>query len=309
MCSSEPLENNDAHKPDRLMEPRLEQGALADLHPHAAALLSPMGRAVMMLCEAGECEAQQWIEHAGEALWLWIASVLGSRYGGGHPHAAGVWIALYEVLPDATAWAMQAAAVKGHGGGGTAAKVLTQTRLSSRDDLPPGLSPAGGEPMDRLCTSEQLIALGAGGDYRAWRNGVGLGGFVRASRVVSGVRGPRVLLMQVDAGLGAPISLGLAASGLEVCSPFVKAAYERCVGRAMARQTAVLSRLNETQRALVPLLIAGHTEKYISETTNRSLHSIHDYVKGIYRTLEITSRLDLVRRWHGLAEVDGQSPR
>ncbi|MEM1165072.1 MAG: helix-turn-helix transcriptional regulator [Planctomycetota bacterium] len=77
--------------------------------------------------------------------------------------------------------------------------------------------------------------------------------------------------------------------------------YEHRFVRPMEARQALLGRLSPTQRRIVPMLVDGLSEREIGEALGRSMHTIHDHTKTIYRELGVHSRLELRDRWmeHG----------
>jgi DNA-binding NarL/FixJ family response regulator len=56
------------------------------------------------------------------------------------------------------------------------------------------------------------------------------------------------------------------------------------------------------------LLAKGLSQRQISQRVSRSLHTVHDHVKGIYAALGIKSRYQLYVLWNGgdPSVVDGE---
>lgn len=55
--------------------------------------------------------------------------------------------------------------------------------------------------------------------------------------------------------------------------------------------------LSPRYRTVLRLLLEGMTEKEIARHLHRSPHTVHEYVKAIYRALRVTSRSELIRRF------------
>lgn len=58
-----------------------------------------------------------------------------------------------------------------------------------------------------------------------------------------------------------------------------------------------IAALTGAQRRLLPLLAQGLSESDIAAKIFRSRHTVHDHVKQIYKTLNVSSRFDLVLRY------------
>lgn len=59
------------------------------------------------------------------------------------------------------------------------------------------------------------------------------------------------------------------------------------------RPTDALSRLSETERKVLDLLMMGMTERQAADQIGRSPHTVHVHVKNVYRKLDVTSRRQL----------------
>ncbi|MBX3385324.1 MAG: helix-turn-helix transcriptional regulator [Phycisphaeraceae bacterium] len=64
------------------------------------------------------------------------------------------------------------------------------------------------------------------------------------------------------------------------------------------RRVQILERLTDSQRRIIPYLIDDLSEREISERIGRSPHTVHDHVKGIYTTLAVSSRRELLALWY-----------
>lgn len=60
-----------------------------------------------------------------------------------------------------------------------------------------------------------------------------------------------------------------------------------------ADPSALLSKLSQTERHILQLLLTGHTERKIGQTLHRSPHTVHVHVKNTYRKLGVNSRRQL----------------
>lgn len=57
--------------------------------------------------------------------------------------------------------------------------------------------------------------------------------------------------------------------------------------------TVLLAKLSQSERHILQLLLAGHTERKIGADLHRSPHTIHVHVKNMYRKLNVNSRRQL----------------
>lgn len=66
-------------------------------------------------------------------------------------------------------------------------------------------------------------------------------------------------------------------------------------GVAIASSRPDLAALaGDKQRAVLELLLEGHSEPFIAEQLGRSRHTVHDHTKTIYSNLGVKSRVQLV---------------
>ncbi|MFN7020012.1 MAG: LuxR C-terminal-related transcriptional regulator [Phycisphaerales bacterium] len=81
-----------------------------------------------------------------------------------------------------------------------------------------------------------------------------------------------------------------------VCRAMGRAVWERVLRprRRIARLTGGLS---QVQRQVLELLIEGITEHEIASRLGRSRHTVHGHVRGIYKTLGMSSRAELISVW------------
>ena len=56
-------------------------------------------------------------------------------------------------------------------------------------------------------------------------------------------------------------------------------------------------RLSRRQRQTLELLLAGNAEKQIAARLEISRHTVHVYVKSIYKTFGVNSRPELLAKW------------
>lgn len=63
--------------------------------------------------------------------------------------------------------------------------------------------------------------------------------------------------------------------------------------------------LTPRQREVLSLLLKGLSEKEVAGDLHLSRHTVHNHVKAIYRAMEVSSRVELIRRCSGLDSADG----
>ncbi len=143
---------------------------------------------------------------------------------------------------------------------------------------------------------------GASAPHRAFRERLGLGAFERAVAPIPD-GGGGVVLLQVDVvraeatlGPDARPALGAIAQGL------ASAYSARFLTIGLARER-LLARLSSRQRDVVPYLVEGMSEPAIARTLGRSVHTVHDHTKRIYRKLGVRSRLGLRDLWLGHGRI------
>jgi pSer/pThr/pTyr-binding forkhead associated (FHA) protein len=61
-----------------------------------------------------------------------------------------------------------------------------------------------------------------------------------------------------------------------------------------ARKEQVVQELTSAQRRVFDLLVAGLTEKTISQQLHLSAHTVHSHTKEIYRSFQVHSRCELL---------------
>jgi DNA-binding CsgD family transcriptional regulator len=55
--------------------------------------------------------------------------------------------------------------------------------------------------------------------------------------------------------------------------------------------------LSKRQRETLELLLAGNAEKQIAARLNISRHTVHVYVKSLYKRFDVNSRPELLAKW------------
>jgi len=71
----------------------------------------------------------------------------------------------------------------------------------------------------------------------------------------------------------------------------------------------LLARLTDTQQSVLHLLLAGMTPTEIALELNRSTHTIHHHIKGIYKAWNVNRRVDLITRWASINNTTPNDPR
>ncbi len=71
----------------------------------------------------------------------------------------------------------------------------------------------------------------------------------------------------------------------------------------------LFERLTNTQQSVVQLLIAGKSKPEIASVLNRSIHTVHHHIKGIYKAWNVNSRIDLIARWRSTHSSTQKDPR
>lgn len=80
-------------------------------------------------------------------------------------------------------------------------------------------------------------------------------------------------------------------------------AYEHRFLRLERVRAELLGRISAAAHPVLPLLAEGYSEAEIGKRVYRSVHTVHDHVKQIYKALGIASRIELRDLWMGNAEV------
>lgn len=57
-------------------------------------------------------------------------------------------------------------------------------------------------------------------------------------------------------------------------------------------------------QTVLPLLAEGHSEKQIARQLDLSRHTVHSYIKLIYKSLGVTTRAELASKWAGVRHGD-----
>lgn len=140
-------------------------------------------------------------------------------------------------------------------------------------------------------------SLWATSNFRAWRASLGLYDFVRAIVPFKLIEGPGGLALQLD-GLSPEWRPTDATVALfAAVAPAMARGYECRFVEPQRHRAAILDKLREIQRPIAPLLAEGHTERHIADQLGRSVHTIHEHTREIYRCLGVRNRRELRDLW------------
>jgi len=124
-----------------------------------------------------------------------------------------------------------------------------------------------------------------------------LGRFLRGVQPAVGTNA--AIVWQVDGRVGAwgPTPIDVAAG--ELLSHTLSQLYVQTLARREQHWAKLSAMLSPSQAPILPLLASGMSQRAIAEKLGRSLHTVHDHVKGIYAGLNIKSRYQLFVLWNG----------
>ncbi|HZW07511.1 MAG TPA: LuxR C-terminal-related transcriptional regulator [Phycisphaerales bacterium] len=153
----------------------------------------------------------------------------------------------------------------------------------------------------------KLISAPMGVD-EAHRVTMPLGRFLRGVQPAVGTSA--AIVWQVDGRVGAwgPTPIDTAAGDL--LSHTLAQLYVQTLARREQHWVKLAAMLSPSQAPILPLLATGMSQRSIAEKLGRSLHTVHDHVKGIYAGLNIKSRYQLFVLWNGgdprsVSDTDG----
>lgn len=246
-----------------------------------------------LFCEAGELE-------------LWLTLVAGqvvSFYntdraaGAGVPGPVGAWAAVVEqAVPSLTEPSrVLGVSTSGYAGFSPEQAVDIAAKAAVAAVRGRGRS-AAGETAGAIATSACTTAQPADEAVRATTP---LGAFVRAVSVVPAPRSTRYVVWQVDGRAGQWVPSGQDTAAAELLGSCIARAYALTHIRRERHRASLLSSVSVSQAPILPLLAEGLSQRQIAERTGRSLHTVHDHVKGIYGSLGIKSRHQLYVLWNG----------
>ncbi len=212
-------------------------------------------------------------ELANEDLPGWLTGLqqaLRSRLGVAE-HLAGVWVCDPTNLEGAPGWVSDDLSV--------AAGVLGEMSKSVVID--------GSDPA-----LEAAVPSGLAGGLCADH----LGGFLRVVVPVLGLDSARTMFVQIesrgDDGL-AP----WARDAIRIATTGFAAAYAHGIGRLREQRHTLMEPLSQYERLAAGLLVEGRTENSIAKQLDKSPHTIHEYVKRIYRAWGVRNRMQMRDRW------------
>jgi DNA-binding CsgD family transcriptional regulator len=140
-----------------------------------------------------------------------------------------------------------------------------------------------------------------GHPLRAERQVIGYGEFVGFSMDVDAGNTRRRLYLQVDQPLGQTWPEAEIMTFLRAVGPHLARAYVAQVLRPELARESLLGRVSPIQRQVLGLLVEGKTEAMISKAMRRSPYTIHDHIRAIYAALRVSSRFELLSKWHAAA--------
>jgi DNA-binding CsgD family transcriptional regulator len=124
-----------------------------------------------------------------------------------------------------------------------------------------------------------------------------LGRFLRGVQPAIGTSA--AILWQVDGRVGAWGPTPIDAAAGELLSHTLAQLYVQTLARREQHWAKLSAMLSPSQAPILPLLATGMSQRSIAEKLGRSLHTVHDHVKGIYAGLNIKSRYQLFVLWNG----------
>lgn len=286
------------------------------------------GRAVMAITSRRDSTIGSWLEVLASTAMRWAGETTGRRFHlGERPEQVfvGAWAAVFtaggvesSVAADLKGVRARtgrvrciAQSLEGYANPATRSGVQAYVQDGCRiDDFGHEEDAPSVFPGHQCIGSKQLRQNYPQAGKKLWplRRELGLGEFVRLSCLVAGPQEPWVIVVNLDA---VPIGDNArrewpeehVTAMLGVLTPFVQRGYDLAVGRMLSHRAALMGRLTQLQREMVPFLLTSMTEKEIAKQTKRGHHTVHDAVKGIYSALGVSSRVELLLRWHAL---DGQ---
>ncbi len=140
-------------------------------------------------------------------------------------------------------------------------------------------------------------SLWAASGFRVWRASLGLHDFVRAIVPFELIEGPGSLTLQLDGLSPEWLPTDATVALFAAVAPAMARGYERRFVEPQRHRAAILEKLREVQRLIAPHLAEGHTERHIAEHLGRSIHTIHEHTREIYRNLGVRNRRELRDLW------------
>ena len=246
-----------------------------------------------LFCEAGELD--RWLTlAAGQIVSFYSTDRAASA---GVPVPVGAWAAVVEqgVQTFAEPGRVLGVSISGYAGfspeqtvdiAATAAvaAVRGRTRASTSD------------AACAIATSASTTAQPADEAVRATTP---LGAFIRAVSIVPAPRATRFVIWQIDGRAGQWVPSQQDTVAAELLGSCLARAYALTHIRRERHRASLIAAVSVSQAPLLPLLAEGMSQRQISERTGRSMHTVHDHVKGIYGALGIRSRHQLYVLWNG----------
>lgn len=122
------------------------------------------------------------------------------------------------------------------------------------------------------------------------------GRFLRLATPIKQLEHMPTLVIQIECVSGARLDRTQEIM-LAMCLPAFGNAYYKGVGHIKAHRERLLKKLKSVQRQIVTPLVEGSSERAIAERFGKSLHTVHDHVKGIYAAWGVRSRLQVRDVW------------
>ncbi|MCU0688778.1 MAG: helix-turn-helix transcriptional regulator [Phycisphaerales bacterium] len=169
-------------------------------------------------------------------------------------------------------------------------------------------------PMPTLSSGQASLALAARSRVtvqghpadEAARVVTPLGRFIRCATSVGDGNARRALFWQVDGRAGAWVPGAIDSAAAELLASGVSLAFSSSWLRREQHRRSLVASLSVSQQPILPLLASGLSQRQIADRIGRSLHTVHDHVKGIYATLGVRSRFALFVLWNGgdVSQID-----
>ena len=123
----------------------------------------------------------------------------------------------------------------------------------------------------------------------------------------TGSRGGVVFRALVSPGEIVQLSAALE-NELRIIASAASELFESRVYMTIKRRREIMGRLTEAQQRVLRYMLEDLSEREIGERLERSQHTIHDHVKGIYASLGIASPAELLVLWHAPGPFPAGAP-
>lgn len=140
--------------------------------------------------------------------------------------------------------------------------------------------------------------------YRMYCERTGVCDFMRCFRRLLEASQPRWIIVEVQSDSPSRRVDDAALQLLGVVTGAIASAYDHRFLRLERARAALTARVSAAARPVLPLLAEGLSETEIGKRVYRSVHTVHDHVKQIYRSLGISSRIELRDLWMGYEPDD-----